>query len=362
MRELDEDVYRTAEELGSTSVAPSGGPTRGRAPRCGGASRCSMSTISISSIGLATADDIRRGRTARFASPRRSTTGPCARRRTAVLREDFRADQGLGVLLRQVQARPVPRHHLRALWRRGHALEGASRADGHIELAASVVHICTSAAPSWLAYLLMGPRPRGAPSEAAGEGIYFAAYLVTHVDEERRHADLPNLEWSSHRDRRDRASPDLEAERRLAELERELAELESAGAKESEIRARQGRREEITAVRSGRTTTSRSRGVPSTRSRAFTGARSSRTSCCGGAPRPVRRLLRGRDGAEAIARLIDRLDLDEESSSFARTSSPQMAGAVVGPTQAEGHQAPEDRLRVQTVATRPVGGSTTRGP
>ena len=48
----------------------------------------------------------------------------------ALLREDLRSDQGLGVLLRQVQARPLQGHHLRALWRRGHARQGAPRADG----------------------------------------------------------------------------------------------------------------------------------------------------------------------------------------------------------------------------------------
>ena len=53
-----------------------------------------------------------------------------AREGRALLREDLRSDQGLGVLLRQVQARPVPRHHLRALRRRGHALQGPPRADG----------------------------------------------------------------------------------------------------------------------------------------------------------------------------------------------------------------------------------------
>ena len=48
----------------------------------------------------------------------------------ALLREDLRSDPGLGVLLRQVQARPVQGHHLRALRRRGHSGQGAARADG----------------------------------------------------------------------------------------------------------------------------------------------------------------------------------------------------------------------------------------
>ena len=44
----------------------------------------------------------------------------------ALLREDLRPDPGLGVLLRQVQARPVQGHHLRALRRRGHSRQGAA--------------------------------------------------------------------------------------------------------------------------------------------------------------------------------------------------------------------------------------------
>ena len=38
----------------------------------------------------------------------------------------FGPTQGLGVLLREVQTSPLPRHRLRALRCRGHACEGAS--------------------------------------------------------------------------------------------------------------------------------------------------------------------------------------------------------------------------------------------
>ena len=53
-----------------------------------------------------------------------------AREGWAVLRAHLRSDQGLGVLLRQVQARPLQGHRVRALWRGGHPLEGPSRAYG----------------------------------------------------------------------------------------------------------------------------------------------------------------------------------------------------------------------------------------
>ena len=82
-------------------------------------------------IGLATADDIRQW------SPRRGQEAgddqlPHAQagEGRALLREDLRSDPRLGVLLRQVQARPLQGHHLRALRRRGHPRQGASRADG----------------------------------------------------------------------------------------------------------------------------------------------------------------------------------------------------------------------------------------
>src|SRR5206468_3161634 len=47
--------------------------------------------------------------------------------RWTVLRADLRPGKGLGVSLRQVQAHPLPRRHLRPLRRGGHALEGAPR-------------------------------------------------------------------------------------------------------------------------------------------------------------------------------------------------------------------------------------------
>src|SRR5215471_7142746 len=53
-----------------------------------------------------------------------------ARARWIVLRAHLRADQGLRVLVRQVQAHEVQRYHLREVWRRGDAVAGAARAHG----------------------------------------------------------------------------------------------------------------------------------------------------------------------------------------------------------------------------------------
>ena len=64
------------------------------------------------------------------------------------------------MLLRQVQARPLQGHHLRALRRRGHPPEGAPRAHGSHRLAAPVSHIWFfKGVPSRIGYLLdIAPR------------------------------------------------------------------------------------------------------------------------------------------------------------------------------------------------------------
>ncbi len=113
---------------------------------------------------------------------------------------------------------------------------------GHIELAAPCVHIWyLRGTRSWLAYLLMGTEPREElKAKQLEKVIYFAASLVTWVDEERRDEDLPNLEAEVIAERETIIK---EMELRLAEeheeLEKELAQMESDGAKDTEIRARQ---------------------------------------------------------------------------------------------------------------------------
>ena len=60
---------------------------------------------------------------------------------------------------------------------------------GHIRLAAPVTHIWYfKGVPSRLGYLLdLAPKD-------LEKVIYFAAYMITSVDEEARHRDLPSLE------------------------------------------------------------------------------------------------------------------------------------------------------------------------
>ena len=103
---------------------------------------------------------------------------------------------------------------------------------GHIELAAPVTHIWYfKGVPSRLGYLLdLAPKD-------LEKVIYFAAYMITHVDDEARQRDLPSLEAKITVERtqlEQRRDADVEA--RQAKLEQDLAELEAAGAKSDQKR------------------------------------------------------------------------------------------------------------------------------
>ena len=112
-----------------------------------------------------------------------------AREGRPLLRAHLRSDQGLGVLLREVQARSLQGHHLRALRRRGDPPEGAPRADGSHRPRRPVSHIWFfKGVPSRIGYLL-----DIAPKELE-KVLYFAASIVTHVEVDKRAADLADLE------------------------------------------------------------------------------------------------------------------------------------------------------------------------
>ena len=113
---------------------------------------------------------------------------------------------------------------------------------GHIELAAPVVHIWyLRGTRSWLAYLLMGTEVREElKAKQLEKVIYFAANLVVAVDDEKRDADLPNLEAEVREEREAiEKERELEIARRYEELEAEVAELEKEGAKDADLKARQ---------------------------------------------------------------------------------------------------------------------------
>jgi len=113
---------------------------------------------------------------------------------------------------------------------------------GHIELAAPVVHIWyLRGTRSWLAYLLGGLEPKEElKAKQLEKVIYFAAHLVSWVDDERRHEDLPELEKDFDEEcqliQRDR---DKELKARTKEFEAELKAMEKDAAKEADVRARQ---------------------------------------------------------------------------------------------------------------------------
>ncbi|MCI5825358.1 MAG: DNA-directed RNA polymerase subunit beta' [Arcanobacterium sp.] len=102
---------------------------------------------------------------------------------------------------------------------------------GHIELAAPVTHIWYfKGVPSRLGYLL-----DIAPKDLE-KVIYFAAYMVTAVDEQRRHDDLPTLsqEYQLEHDALEKER-DAEVEKALKEEEAALAAIEKDGAEKSAV-------------------------------------------------------------------------------------------------------------------------------
>src|SRR5205807_45626 len=113
---------------------------------------------------------------------------------------------------------------------------------GHIELAAPVVHIWyLRGTRSWLAYLLMGTEVREElKAKQLEKVIYFAANLVTWVDEERRHTELPNVEAELAEELADiERQRDLDIDARFKELEEELAGLiERIDLDEEEVKLR----------------------------------------------------------------------------------------------------------------------------
>ena len=103
---------------------------------------------------------------------------------------------------------------------------------GHIELAAPVTHIWYfKGVPSRLGYLLdLAPKD-------LEKVIYFAAYIITSVDDEARHGQLSALETEIHHERKQiEKQLEVDREQLLSELEAELKELEEQGAKSDVVR------------------------------------------------------------------------------------------------------------------------------
>jgi DNA-directed RNA polymerase subunit beta' len=104
---------------------------------------------------------------------------------------------------------------------------------GHIELAAPVTHIWYfKGVPSRLGYLLdLAPKD-------LERIIYFAAYVITRVDADRRHDDLPDIEAELETEKKEvDADRDDQIKKRLNGLEDRLKELEGEGAKGAQLSA-----------------------------------------------------------------------------------------------------------------------------
>ncbi|MFP5335628.1 MAG: DNA-directed RNA polymerase subunit beta', partial [Actinomycetes bacterium] len=117
---------------------------------------------------------------------------------------------------------------------------------GHIELAAPVTHIWYfKGVPSRLGYLLdLAPKD-------LEKVIYFAAYMITWVDEEGRHRDQSSLQAQIDVEKTELAGRrDADIEARAQRLEQDLAELEAEGAK-SDVRrkVKESAEREMAAIR-----------------------------------------------------------------------------------------------------------------
>ena len=225
---------------------------------------------------------------------------------------------------------------------------------GHIELAAPVVHIWyLRGTRSWLAYLLMGTEAREElKAKQLEKVIYFAANLVTWVDEDKRHTNLPNLEAELAEEIADiEKRRDLDVDRRFKALEDELAALEKEGARDAEIKARQKAVEkEITALRE------RSQDEIELARRSLDEFKSLHARKIIEDELLWRELrLRYEDyfeggmGAETIQRLIDRIDLDAEEIKLRA-----MIDAADGrkPLSAQRRQKVIKRLKIVTAFNR----------
>ncbi len=221
---------------------------------------------------------------------------------------------------------------------------------GHIELAAPAVHIWyLRGTRSWLAYLLMGTTPKEElKAKQLEKVIYFAANLVTWVDDERRQADLPSLEAEILAERDEIGQErEVEINNRAKDVETEIATLEKEGAKDSDIASRRKQWEkEAAAIRE------RYEGELDLLTRVWDEFRGLFARQILEDEMLWRELedrfgeyFEGGMGADAIKKLIDRLDLDEEEIKLRDLIDPPEGGK---PLSAQRKQKAIKRLKIVT--------------
>ncbi|MGE3834547.1 MAG: DNA-directed RNA polymerase subunit beta', partial [Acidimicrobiia bacterium] len=225
---------------------------------------------------------------------------------------------------------------------------------GHIELAAPVVHIWyLRGTRSWLAYLLAGIEAREElKAKQLEKVIYFAANLVVWVDDEKRHEELANLEVELREELEAIAKErDLEIDRKYKALEEEITALEAEEAKDSDVKARQRLAErDIASVRE------RADLELDLVQRAFDEFRDLHGRKIIEDELLWRELrdrygdyFEGGMGAEAIARLIERIDFDEEEVKLRDAIDPKEGAR---PLSAQRKQKAIKRLKIVSAFNR----------
>jgi DNA-directed RNA polymerase subunit beta' len=217
---------------------------------------------------------------------------------------------------------------------------------GHIELSAPTVHIWyLRGTRSWLAYLLAGLEPKEElKAKQLEKVIYFAAHLVTWVDDEKRHEELQNLE-AEYLEERDAIQKDLELaiDRRYKELE-EAAETAEADGGDPKKMQRDAEKD-VDAIRE------RFESEVETLERAwdeFKGLHSRQIIDDEMLWREIRDrygdYFEGGTGADAIKSLIDRIDFDEEEQKLRDAIDPGDSGRK--PLSAQRKQKAIKRLKI----------------
>jgi DNA-directed RNA polymerase subunit beta' len=183
---------------------------------------------------------------------------------------------------------------------------------GHIELAAPVTHIWYfKGVPSRLGYLLdLAPKD-------LEKVIYFAAYIITRVDVDRRHRDLPAIESDLDAEKRQiDGQRDQTIAKRLSELEDRLRDMEAEGAKGAQLSAarREAQRDVERITEASRQETQHLEDVLS----AFKNLTVKQLVADDAVYRSLRErfgdYFEGGMGAEAIKRLLIDLDLQAEAA------------------------------------------------
>ncbi|MGB3734487.1 MAG: DNA-directed RNA polymerase subunit beta', partial [Ilumatobacter sp.] len=225
---------------------------------------------------------------------------------------------------------------------------------GHIELAAPAVHIWyLRGTRSWLAYLLAGIEPKEElKAKMLEKVIYFAAHLVSWVDEEGRHEATENLE-AEYLEERDVISKEMELEldERFKQLEDDVAAAEKEGAKAADLKKLQ--RESDKEIEAIRERYDMELDLISRTWDEFKTLHARKIIEDELLWREMRdkygEYFEGGTGAEAIKQLIDRIDFDEEEVKLRNAIDPQEGQK---PLSAQRKQKAIKRLKIVTSFNR----------